>query len=181
MEFSKNFLLACLCTLFFISCSKDNDDGPNTATSSISVECNRDKSDAFQVNEEVVFTINMKTDPGVGIDKFTIAKLGDEIFARDDYTANEVNFQFTYGTTSEDVSVGDVVFDFVLTDKNGVVKSESATVRVAVDLPVVIENLRPEPGWNVVTDRVVDASNPDEVDILLVGSDHSFSFLSGSF
>ena len=158
--FVSSFLIVFIC-----SCEKEDPD-PSVSPPGISVTCNQNKNETFGVGQELIFSIAMTSDVNVGIARFTISKSGSELFSRSDYTTNLVNFEFGYTTIAEDVDAGDVVFKFELTDNNGTVASEEVTVMVAVDLPVTIQELAPNPGWNLVDDIAVDTTANENVDIL---------------
>ena len=92
---NKKTLFFCF-LIFQLACSKDSSTDPGLTPTSIEVVCNRDKGEAFLVEEEIVFSITMTTDPRVGINNFAIRKAGSEVFSKSDYTANIVNFTFGF-------------------------------------------------------------------------------------
>lgn len=153
-----------LLALLISACGEDDTDNPGTSNSTLTVECDRDKTEPFEVGEELLFSIVMETDPAVGIGSFTIEKGSEELFNKSDYTSNIVNFTFGYTTIREDVDAGTFDFVFTLTDGEGRIIERTITVQVAVDFPLFIPEFNPSPGWDLVNDVAVeegDAANSD--------------------
>ncbi|MEM6316215.1 MAG: hypothetical protein AAF960_01010, partial [Bacteroidota bacterium] len=169
-QYLPTVLSAFLCVLLLTNCGEEDVIPPTFRATSIEFTCNRDKSESFRVDETIVFTIKLITDSSVGIGQFTILKSGQELFSKSDYTANEVNFQFTYDTTKEDLEAGVADFTFELTDKNGTVERERSMVTVAVDFPITIAQIRPNAGWSFETDMAVDGMDAAATDILQTDS-----------
>ena len=154
--------------LFVVSmlaaCSEDSGElQPTIPSLSVSVS----PEGPYYFPDVIKFTCLIRTDPNVGIQVFKIHREGMELFSQNNFTSPGVDFEFTYRTTQEDVQIGVVKFRFELIDKSNRQVEQITTIEVMIEYPFMIEELRPDPSWDLVENHSLNETTGDNVDIFL--------------
>lgn len=156
------FLLVLLTILFWNGCKEE--ENPQPRVSSLTIVASPEQP-SYAVGVDITFSVALDSDPAVGIRGFAIRKGTETVFEKNDYTTNQVKFNYGYTTIREDIALGTLPFTFELTDGNGVRKTAMVEIRVEVDYPFQVDNFSPQPGWDLVKNEVVPDSTGPNVDI----------------
>lgn len=142
--------------LFVSACNKDNENNVNGPTISVTA----DHDGPYHVSEEIIYFLELRTDPSVGIASFEIVREDSIIFEKLDFTGNGSDFTFSYTTTTPDLQVQPFEIVFILTDNNNDEAREVVTIDIEVDFPFFFPDFFPDFYWDLVNNKSV--SDPTE-------------------
>ncbi len=163
----KIIILACFSLLWFGACKK-GDDMMTITGPGINLTADVNLNQAICVSVPIQIKVDLRTKADVGIEGFTIVKNNSETLVDEtSVIPNLLLYTFNYAATQADLQAGTVTFVFTLTDKEGMLATETLELSVVNEFAFLQEMVVPDPSWDLVTNKSLSETEGSNVDIFL--------------